>query len=218
MIGSVSPHAVLAAAAEGRLPGWAAVGAARRDHLTRVAGLMKGWAGELELPPEETERWLAAAYLHDAMKGVAPSELRVQVAPKFREWPAPLLHGPGVAARLRREGVEDSGLLLALQYHTVGHPNFDRVGQALYMADFLEPGRPPLSGRWVWARADAPRDLRAHLRSRMPGEWEAVLLEVARARIVAVVQATRSLHAETAAFWTKLARGAMTSRGDDRAE
>ena len=52
-----------------------------------------------------------------------------------------MLHGPAAAARFEREGETRQGVLDAVRYHTIGYLEWDRTGRALYMADFLEPGR-----------------------------------------------------------------------------
>ena len=81
--------------------------------------------------------------------------------------PAPLLHGPACANRLAGEGVDDTELLDAIAHHTTGYAMFGELGQALYMADSLEPGR------------RRRPEFRAELRERMPLDWSNVLREVA---------------------------------------
>lgn len=39
-------------------------------------------------------------------------------------------------------GITDAEILRAIAYHPTGHPEFEVVGEALYLADFMEPGRP----------------------------------------------------------------------------
>ena len=107
---------------------------------------------------------------------------------EFAELPGKLLHGPAAAGRLAREGVRDDGLLRAVAFHTLGHPDLDAAGVALYAADFLEPGR-PIRAEW-----------RASLRRRMPGEMDDVVLEVASARTRHLRGISESLRPETAAF------------------
>jgi len=179
-------------AAAGRLPTWAVAGEARRAHIARVAALMDRWAEELGLPDAERRRWKAAAWLHDALRDAPAEELRGQVPAELRDLPAPLLHGPAAAERLREEGVRDEALLHAIAYHTLGHPALDRLGRALYLADFLEPGRTfdPLGG--------------AVLRARLPAAMDEVLVEVAAARIAFLLDRRRTLRPETVAFWNTL--------------
>ena len=83
----------------------------------------------------------------------------------------------------------DEGFLRAVAYHTIGHPELDELGRALFMADYLEPGR----------RYDP--DGLAALRARMPAARDEVLLTVLRARIHRQLREGRPLRPETVAFW-----------------
>ncbi len=183
----------LARAAEGTLPEWAVLRPARAEHVARVAALVDAWADALALDPGERARWRAVAWLHDALRDAPPEVLRPIVPPEAAELPARLLHGPAAAARLRQEGVEDPGVLLAVAYHTIGHPDLDRAGRALYLADFLEPGR-----------AFAPL-WRASLRARMPERADVVLRQVLGARIRHLIERGMTIRPETTAFWNRLA-------------
>jgi 2-amino-4-hydroxy-6-hydroxymethyldihydropteridine diphosphokinase len=180
------------AAAAGRLPQWAVVSDARRGHIQRVADLMDEWAVNLELPDAGRRRWRAAAWLHDSLRDADPEVLRRVAAESFAGLPGPLLHGPAVATLLEREGVSDQGLLLAIGYHTIGHPGFDAMGRALYLADFLDPGR------------DFEIDWRNALRVRMPADMDAILVDVAAARMRHLIEDKRSIRPETAIFWNSL--------------
>lgn len=184
--------AVLSAAARGELPAWARVDESRSRHSANVAALMAAWADSLALPEPEPERWRAAAWLHDALRLAPDAELLPFVPPEFRDLPARMLHGPAAAERLRRDGVADESLLLAISHHTIGHPAFDTLGQALYAADFLEPGRTfdPL--------------LRAALRARMPTALPQVVPEIVRRRLVHLLRTGRRIRPETLAFWNAL--------------
>jgi HD superfamily phosphohydrolase YqeK len=64
----------------------------------------------------------------------------------------------------------------------------------LYLADYLEPGRP-------FERAE-----RAALAARVPEERDAVLREVARRRIERALRDGWALLPETVSFWNALAR------------
>lgn len=181
---------LLAAAARGELPPWASMSPGRREHVARVVALMDEWARALGLPAGERERWRAAAWLHDGLREVPPAELRPLVPPALRDLPPLLLHGPAAAERIAAEcgrSVAD-----AVRYHTVGHPDLDTLGKALFLADFLEPGR------------DFSREWRAELRERMPHELDAVLREVLSARIRHLLEERRPIRPETAAFWSTL--------------
>jgi 2-amino-4-hydroxy-6-hydroxymethyldihydropteridine diphosphokinase len=154
-----------------------------------VAALLGEWAAALELPESERRRWRAAGWLHDALRDGDVGSLRALVPPEFQDLPGPLLHGPAAAALLRGAGVADAELLDAVTYHTVGHPGLGRLGRALYLADFLEPGRTFDPG---WAAA---------LRARLPQAFDAVLLEVTAERLQHLLQVRRPLRPESIAFW-----------------
>lgn len=189
----MAPHPVVERAARGELPAWAQANAPRRAHMDRVAGLLRAWAEALGLPEVERVRWMAAAYLHDALRNADPESLRPRVAPALAALPGRLLHGPAAAGCLWVDGVRDGELLEAVSYHTLGHPRFAALGRALYAADFLEPGRELLE-EW-----------RAELRGRMPAELADVTREVLGARITYLVGRAGTLRPETVAFWNALA-------------
>jgi len=160
------------------LPTWAHVTPARRAHVERVAAVLTQWADALRVSQTEKDRWLRAAWLHDALRD-APL-------------PDPLAHGPAAADRAAADGERDRGVLDAVRYHTVGHAGWDDVGRMLYLADFLDPGR------------DFDPDGRRALAARVPADRDAVLREVARRRIEWVVRSGWPLHPDTVAFWNDL--------------
>jgi HD superfamily phosphohydrolase YqeK len=184
------PSAVVREAAAGRLPAWACMSAPRREHAGRVAALLGEWAEGLGLPPAERDRWVAAGWLHDALRDERPAALRDRVPAELRALPGPILHGPAAAEALA--GDVDPALADAIRYHTIGHPRLDRLGRALYLADFLEPGR------------DFEPAWREQLRERMPGDLDAVLVDVLAARLVYLAEARKPIRPETAAFWSAL--------------
>lgn len=194
MISARKVHALVEDAARGRLPVWAVAGAERRAHMERVAELLDTWADELGLDPTDRTRWRAAGWLHDALRDAPADALRSLVPESLRALPGKLLHGPAAAERLRREGVADEELLQAVASHTIGNADLGALGRALYVADFLEPGRPFLA-QW-----------RAALRARMPAERDAVLTEIVRARIDNLLERSTPVRAETIALWNALAR------------
>jgi HD superfamily phosphohydrolase YqeK len=179
---------VVEAAARGELPDWAVASPPRRAHMARVASLLSAWAETLDLPESDRVRWAAVGWLHDALRDAPPEELRREVPEELRHLPGPALHGPAAAERLKE--IDDPALLQAIRYHTIGHPSLDRLGKALYLADFLEPGR------------DFEIDWRASLSARMPAEMDEVLLEVLGARLQHLVEVRKTIRPETAAFWS----------------
>ncbi len=188
-------HPVLVDAAAGRPPGWAKLSPGRRQHVGRVADLMETWAERLGIDERDTARWRAAGLLHDALRDADFDSLRPLVEPGLRDLPGKMLHGPAAAARLRSDGVDDAPILLAVAWHTLGHPDFDRLGRALYLADYTEPGRdyesPELAAR----------------RDRVPDDMDGVLREVAADRIGRSVQRGRPLIEPTVGFWNRLVDG-----------
>jgi HD superfamily phosphohydrolase YqeK len=106
-----------------------------------------------------------------------------------------LLHGPAAASLLRDDGITDDSVLLAVAWHTLGHGALDRLGRALYLADYLEPGR-----RHEGA---VSRERRA----RVVEDLEGVLREVAAERVCRSLRHARPLLAPTVAFWNDLVHG-----------
>lgn len=188
-------HALVVDAARGVLPSWAKAEESRREHMARVAGLLGDWARTRGEPPLEATRWVAAGFLHDALRDEDHEMLRGQVDPPFKDLPGKVLHGPGVARRLRDEGVEDGELLHAIAYHTLGSAGFGTLGFALYAADFLESGR-RIREEW-----------RADLRRRAPSDLDEIVKEILSARIRYLLERGRPLHLETLGFWNRLSEG-----------
>ncbi len=201
-------HPLIEAAAEGRLPTWARAGRTRQEHMNRVAELMVGWAEALGLDREQVRRWKAVGHLHDVLREAPPGELLPLVDPERRALPAPLLHGPAGAERLRQEGVDDASFLRAVAFHTIGHPELDRMGRALYCADYLEPGRERRGhGRSGEDGAEGhPPSWRARRRERFPEEPDRVTLDVLRERVRTSLEEERPLPRETVHFWNSLVK------------
>jgi len=182
-------HPIIAAAARGDLPDWACVAPDRRPHLAAVAEVLNTWAKELGLDETERMRWVAAGWLHDALRDADPDGL----ADEADGYPRKVRHGPAVAARLRKAGVDDEELLEAVAYHTVGRGGLGRLGRYLYLADYLEPGR------------SFENSERAELARRLPQDREAVLKSVCARRITRLLDRGFALPRETVDFWNELA-------------
>lgn len=177
------------------LPPWAQVTPARAQHIERVADLLRDWARAMNIPPSERERWLRAAYFHDALKDAPPDLLDALGSDVWGE--DALRHGPAAAAMAARHGETDRGVLDAVHYHSVGYVGWDRVGRMLYLADFLEPGRNDGRGTRESLVARVLRDPRGALRG------------VARERLVMSIAQSHALLPETVAFWNALACAAQ---------
>lgn len=169
------------------LPAWARVGERRRAHIARVTALLSQWAEALELDPEESAAWRDAGRLHDALRDAPEDELRATV--RDAEMPPGVLHGPAAALVLAREGERRATLLEAVRWHTVGNPGWDRVGRALYMADYLEPGRP-------FAQAE-----RAFLARHVPLDFDGVFRQVVRHRLEWTLREGKALFPEAVGLW-----------------
>lgn len=185
-------HPLIVAAAQGRLPEWAAVRPSRHPHLAAVAALLQTWAQELKLAERDQVRWAAAAWLHDALRDADAIALEAEAA----DFPERVRHGPAAAARLERSGVNDEELLQAIRYHSLGRGGFGRLGRFLYLADYLEPGR------------DFAPVENAALRACMPGDHEAVLRLVCSRRIAELLDRGVPLRPETVDFWNELTASA----------
>jgi HD superfamily phosphohydrolase YqeK len=144
------------------LPSWAQVSSKRREHIARVVALLDEWATAMTLPEDETTRWRAAGLLHDALRDAPEPALRALSGDDARA--AELLHGPAAAVRAEQDGERRGDVLEAVRFHTVGCRNWQRTGRALYMADFLEPGRKFLLAERGFLARQVPRDFEASFR------------------------------------------------------
>lgn len=169
------------------LPSWAEVGEKRRAHIARVTALLDHWAAQLQLSTAEAQAWHDAGRWHDALRDASAETLRELADDADR--PVETLHGPAAATRLASEGESRRDVLDAVRWHTVGQAGWARVGRALYMADFLEPGR-------QFARAD-----RAFLADHLVHDFDGVFRQVVRMRIEWTLREGKALFPETVALW-----------------
>ena len=179
------------------LPSWAVVKAERAAHIARVAALMESWARTAGRSAAERERWHRAAVLHDAVRDADPDALRPHVG-EASVMPPALWHGPAAAALAAQHGERDEGVLAAVRWHTLGWRAWDEVGKALYLADYLEPGR-------------THEPDRAALAARVAGEFDAVLREVAARRLGWLLRTGRPIARQTWDFWNGLVAGDSSS-------
>ena len=173
------------------LPAWAQVTEKRRAHIARVTSLLVTWSQEMQLDATEAAAWYDAGRWHDALRDAAEPELRA-LAPDLTSYPAKMLHGPAAAARLARDGEKRVSVLEAIRWHTVGCQRWDRVGRALYMADYLEPGR-------AFARSD-----RAFLAAQVTHDFDGTFRQVVRHRLEWSLREGNELLPETVAMWNSL--------------
>ena len=180
----------LASAQDVTLPPWAQVTEKRRAHIARVTALLDHWADALGLPAAERKAWHDVGVLHDALRDADESELRRLTGDTQR--PMHILHGPAVAERLAHEGERRADVLDAIRWHTLGSAHWGQTGKALYMADFLEPGRP-------FSRSD-----RAFLAAHATSDFDGVFRQVVRTRIEWTVREGKMLFPETADLWNSV--------------
>jgi predicted HD superfamily hydrolase involved in NAD metabolism len=119
------------------------------DHTLRhcifAAEYMASFAAQAEISNDEA---VAAGLLHDLCKGMADAELLAAanehgiVLNDTQRLKPGLLHGPVAAEECRRDlGIADQAVYDAIYWHSTGHPEWGKVGLALYVADFAEPSR-----------------------------------------------------------------------------
>ena len=151
------------------LPPWANVSKGRRKHIVRVTTLLADWADAMQLTARERQLWIDAGRYHDALRDAPVEELRALSGAGMAE--VELLHGPAAATRMEREGEARRNLLDAVRFHSIGSRDWDRVGQALYMADYLEPGR------------DFEIERRAELMAQVPADFDGTFRLVVTSRM-----------------------------------
>ena len=169
------------------LPVWSVISNKRRDHIVRVVALLDRWSSRMALSEAEQQSWRDAGLWHDALRDADETTLRQLT--NDHERPFGLLHGPAAAIRREAEGEQRRDVLDAIRYHTIGYAGWSAVGRALYMADFLEPGR-------TFMQAD-----RAFLADRVPDAFDDVFRQVVRLRLEWAIREGKGLAAETVAMW-----------------
>lgn len=169
------------------LPVWSMASDKRRGHIARVTALLDAWSEALSLSPGERQAWHDAGRWHDALRDADEGTLRAHADDPSR--PLGMLHGSATARWLARDGELRTDVLEAVRWHTTGHECWEQVGKALYMADFLEPGRPFMQ---------ADRAFLAHL---VPLHFEAVFRQVVRLRLEWALREGMGFAPETVALW-----------------
>ena len=169
------------------LPTWAQVKKKRRKHIIRVTTLLATWASEMNLAAPERQAWIDAGRFHDALRDADVEELRALAgASSITE--VELLHGPAAAAKLELDGERRQHLLDAIRYHSIGWSNWGTVGKALYMADFLEPGR------------KFDRERRAALATQVPSDFDGAFKQVVITRMAYAQTHGFTVYPESAAL------------------
>lgn len=169
------------------LPSWAIVSPRRREHIARVTALLDQWAASMLVETAERDAWHDAGRWHDAFRDADESQLR-ELSLDDRA-PVEILHGPAAASRLESLGESRRDVLEAIRWHTLGNADWSRTGQALFMADFLEPGRKFMTAERAW------------LAQMVPGDFRGVFRQVVKVRLEWSLREGKGLHPETVAMW-----------------
>lgn len=172
------------------LPTWAQVGEKRRAHIARVTALLERWAPSVARDADEARAMRDAGLLHDALRDAPDDQLRQLSGDPVS--PVEMLHGPAAAALLASQGEQRADLLDAVRWHTLGYSGWGRVGRALYMADFLEPGR-------KFAVAD-----RAFLADHVPTDFDGVFRQVVRMRLEWSLREGKELFPQAVELWNAI--------------
>jgi len=174
-------------------PAWAQVGEKRRAHIARVTALLDRWSADMHLDAESATAWHDVGVFHDALRDAPEETLRELTAGgPFADAPVDVLHGPAAATHLERTGEKRAGVLAAVRYHTVGNPSWDHPGRALFMADFLEPGR-------RFQVAD-----REFLAAQLPRDFDGVFRQVVRMRLEWTLREGKALFPESVGLWNSV--------------
>jgi len=172
------------------MPAWAQVGEKRRAHIARVTALLDHWAEKLKLDAAEAQAWHDVGRFHDALRDAPEAELRRLAA--GHDLPLDVLHGPAAATHLVSLGESRKDVLDAVRWHTVGYADWGRAGRALYMADFLEPGR-------GFMKSD-----RAFLAEHLPHDFDGVFRSVVKMRLEWTLREGKALFPEAVGLWNSV--------------
>jgi HD superfamily phosphohydrolase YqeK len=169
------------------LPSWAHAGEKRRAHIGRVTALLEHWAARLGCDAGEAAAMRDVGLWHDALRDASEAQLRELTGDATS--PPEILHGPAAAVMLERDGEARREVIEAVRWHTLGSAAWGRVGRALYMADFLEPGR-------KFMVTD-----RAFLAGHVPFDFDGVFRQVLRARLEWSLREGLELFPQAVALW-----------------
>jgi HD superfamily phosphohydrolase YqeK len=175
------------------LPRWAIVGEKRRAHIERVTALLDRWASDMKLGAADAQAWHDAGRWHDALRDATEPQLRSIVNDEVL--PVGLLHGPAAAIRLAADGESRAEVLEAVRWHTFGSPTWGRTGRALFMADFLEPGRKFMV------------EERAFLAAQLPNDFDAVFRQVLRLRLEWTLREGKEVFSQSVELWNAVRKG-----------
>ena len=123
-----------------------------KERYEHTLGVMYTAASMAMCHGADVEQALLAGLLHDCAKCI-PGENKIKMCEKYhlnvseveRENPS-LLHAKlGAFLAAKRYHIEDKEIINAIASHTTGHPHMTLLEKIIYIADYIEPGRPELA-------------------------------------------------------------------------
>lgn len=123
-----------------------------KERYEHTLGVMYTAASMAMCHGEDVEQALLAGLLHDCAKCI-PGENKIKMCEKYhlnvseveRENPS-LLHAKlGAFLAAKKYHIEDKEIINAIASHTTGHPHMTLLEKIIYIADYIEPGRPELA-------------------------------------------------------------------------
>ena len=122
-----------------------------RERYEHTLGVMYTAASMAMCHGTDTEQALLAGLLHDCAKCI-PGESKIKLCENYhlniseveRANPS-LLHAKlGAFLAAKKYHVEDKAIINAIASHTTGRPHMSLLEKIIYIADYIEPGRPDL--------------------------------------------------------------------------
>lgn len=123
-----------------------------KERYEHTLGVMYTAASMAMCHGTDVEQALLAGLLHDCAKCI-PGENKIKMCEKYhlnvseveRENPS-LLHAKlGAFLAAKKYHIEDKEIINAIASHTTGHPHMTLLEKIIYIADYIEPGRPELA-------------------------------------------------------------------------
>lgn len=123
-----------------------------KERYEHTLGVMYTAASMAMCHGVDVEQALLAGLLHDCAKCI-PGENKIKMCEKYhlnvseveRENPS-LLHAKlGAFLAAKKYHIEDKEIINAIASHTTGHPHMTLLEKIIYIADYIEPGRPELA-------------------------------------------------------------------------
>lgn len=123
-----------------------------KERYEHTLGVMYTAASMAMCYGADVEQALLAGLLHDCAKCI-PGENKIKMCEKYhlnvseveRDNPS-LLHAKlGAFLAAKKYHIEDKEIINAIASHTTGHPHMTLLEKIIYIADYIEPGRPELA-------------------------------------------------------------------------